>query len=121
MQFTSFKRGDGLHGDSAGLGRGVPTSFTVSDMGLGRAALGLGERWLSVDDAGKVVLRAGPPGAAQSFQWIETPTGELVLMSLATQRFLRIDPATGTITADSPGPVPDGSDGVRLVWSTAGN
>ena len=52
---------------------------------------------------------------------IETPTGELVLMSLATQRFLRIDPASGTITADSPGPVPNGSDGVRLVWSAAGN
>jgi hypothetical protein len=58
------------------------------------------------------------PGAAgRSFQWIETPTGELVLMSLATNRFLRIDPASGAIRADSPGPVPDGSDGVRFVWT----
>jgi hypothetical protein len=121
VQFTSFKRDDGLHGDSAGLGRGVPTAFTVRDMGLGRAALGVGKRWLSVDAAGKVDLRPGRPGAAQSFQWIETPTGELVLLSLATNRYLRIDPATGTIAADSPGPVPDGSDGVRLVWRAAGN
>jgi xylan 1,4-beta-xylosidase len=65
--------------------------------------------------------RAGRPGTAQSFQWTETLTGELALLSLATQRYLRIDPATGTITADSPVPVPDGSDGVRLVWHTAGN
>jgi hypothetical protein len=43
-----------------------------------------------------------------------------VLLSLVTHRYLRIDPATGTITADSPGPVPDGSDGVRLVWQAAG-
>jgi xylan 1,4-beta-xylosidase len=121
VQFTAFGRDDGLHGDSAGLGRGVPTSFKVRDMGLGRAALGVGSRWLSVDDTGKVDLRAGRPGAAQSFQWIETPTGELVLLSLVTHRYLRIDPATGTITADSPGPVPDGSDGVRLVWRTAAN
>ena len=125
VQFTSFKRDDGLHGDSAGLARGVPTSFKVRDMGLGRVALdrvalGEGSRWLSVDDTGKVDLRAGRPGAPQSFQWIETPTGELVLLSLVTHRYLRIDPATGTITADSPGPVPDGSDGVRLVWRTAG-
>jgi xylan 1,4-beta-xylosidase len=121
VQLIAFGRDDGLHGDGAGLGRGVPTSFKVRDMGLGRAALGVGSRWLSVDDAGKVDLRAGRPGAAQSFQWIETPTGELVLLSLVTHRYLRIDPATGTITADSPGPVPDGSDGVRLVWRTAGN
>ena len=120
VQFTAFGRDDGLHGDSTGLGRGVPTSFKVRDMGLGRAALGVGSRWLSVDDAGKADLRAGRPGAAQSFQWIETPTGELVLLSLVTHRYLRIDPATGTITADSPGPVPDGSDGVRLVWQAAG-
>jgi hypothetical protein len=121
VQFTSFKRDDGLHGDDAGLARGVPTSFMVRDMGLGRAALGVGKRWLSVDSAGKVTLHAGRPGVAQSFQWIETLTGELALLSLATQRYLRIDPATGAITADSPGPVPDGSDGVRLVWRRVRN
>jgi streptogramin lyase len=60
---------------------------------------------------------AGQPDKAQNFQWIETPTGELVLMSLATNRFLRIDPQTGNIRADSPGPMPDDSDGTRFVWS----
>lgn len=56
-------------------------------------------------------------GTAQNFQWIETPTGELVLMSLATNRFLHIDPQTGDIRADSPGPMPDYSDGTRFIWS----
>jgi beta-xylosidase len=121
VRLTAFGREDGLHADSAGLGRGAPTSFKVRAMGLGRVALGVGSHWLSVDGAGKAGLRAGPPGVAQSFQWIETPTGELALLSLATHRYLRIDPATAAITADSPGPVPDGSDGVRLVWHAAGN
>jgi hypothetical protein len=38
-------------------------------------------------------------------------------MALATNRFLRIDPATRRIVADSPGPLPDGSDGARFRWS----
>jgi beta-xylosidase len=88
----------------------------VKDMGLGRVALQSGAAWVSVDAQGGVALRKGRPGRAESFQWIETPTGELVLMSLATNRFLRMDPATHALRADSPGPLPDGSDGVRFTW-----
>ena len=62
-------------------------------------------------------LMAGRPGTAQNFQWIETPTGELVLMSLATNRFLHIDPQTRDVRADSRGPMPDDSDGARFIWS----
>ena len=64
-----------------------------------------------------VTLAAGQSGPAQNFQWIETPTGELALMSLATNRFLRIDPQSKEIRADSPGPMPDDSDGARFVWA----
>jgi hypothetical protein len=32
-------------------------------------------------------------------------------------RFLRIDPKTRDIRADSPGPMPDDSDGARFIWS----
>jgi hypothetical protein len=85
-------------------------------MGLGRVALQSGAGWVSVDAQGGVTLRKGRPGSGESFQWIETPTGELVLMSLATNRFLRLDPATHALRADSPGPLPDGSDGVRFTW-----
>jgi xylan 1,4-beta-xylosidase len=101
----------------------TPAPFAVVDMGLGRVALRARERWLSVDAGGGVALRAEAEagakddGAARSFQWIETPTGELALMSLATHRFLRIDAATRTLRADSPGPLPDGSDGVRFTWT----
>jgi xylan 1,4-beta-xylosidase len=119
VRFTSFGRDDGLHAAGAAVSRGAPTAFAVRNMGLGRVALRAGARWLSVDADGTVDLRANAPGAAQSFQWIETPDGELQLMSLATNRFLRIDPATGAVRADSPGAVPDASDGVRLVWRTA--
>jgi beta-xylosidase len=95
-------------------------SYRVKDMGLGRVALQSGAAWAGVDASGRVGARKGQPGNAESFQWIETPTGELVLMSLVTNRFLRVDPATHALRADSPGPVPDGSDGVRFTWSTVG-
>jgi hypothetical protein len=88
-------------------------------MGLGRVALRLGTRYLAVAADGAVSLDRTRPGTANSFQWIETPTGELVLMSLVTNRFLRIDPRTGKSVADSPGPLPDGSDGVRFVWTAS--
>ena len=42
-------------------------------------------------------------------------------MSLLTHRFLRVDPATRAIRADSTGPLPDGSDGVRFAWTQAGS
>ena len=86
-------------------------------MGLGRVALASGALYLAVDKKGGVSLQAGEPGGAHSLQWMETPTGELVLMSIANNRYLRIDPRTGEVAADSPGPLPDGSDGVRFIWS----
>jgi xylan 1,4-beta-xylosidase len=39
-------------------------------------------------------------------------------MSLSTNRFLRIDPVTGLISADSPGQKSGGSDGDRFDWSS---
>jgi xylan 1,4-beta-xylosidase len=95
-------------------------AYRVKDMGLGRVALQSGAAWVSVDAHGRVGARKGQPGNAESFQWIETPTGELVLMSLVTNRFLRVDPVTHALRADSPGPLPDGSDGVRFTWTLAG-
>ncbi|WP_051971638.1 glycoside hydrolase 43 family protein [Massilia sp. 9096] len=101
----------------------MASPFLVVDRGLGRVALRAGARWLSVDADGGIILREGnageDDGAARDFQWIETPTGELALMSLATHRFLRVDPASGALRVDSPGPRPDGSDGVRWQWTVA--
>jgi hypothetical protein len=48
---------------------------------------------------------------------METLDGDVVLLSLRTHRYLRVDPATRAVTADSPGPLPDGSDGTRFTWA----
>ena len=46
---------------------------------------------------------------------MDTFDGELLLLSIATNRYLRVD-AAGRILADSPGPRPDSRDGVRFRW-----
>jgi hypothetical protein len=117
IRLTSFHTTTGLAENRGNLATGVPTRFEIVGRGLGRVALRSGRRYMTVGKDGKVTLVAGQPGTAQSFQWIETPTGELVLMSLATNRFLRIDPQAGDVRADSPGPMPDNSDGTRFTWS----
>jgi len=119
IRLASYKAETGLAVAGAQLSASAPTAFKVKDMGLGRVALASGARYLAVDKQGGVSLQAGKPGAAQSFQWMETPPGELILMSIANNRYLRIDPQTGKVAADSPGPLPDSSDGVRFIWSHA--
>ena len=88
--------------------------FHVIDRGLGRAALQAGDRFLSAQSPDRVTLRPGEPGEAETFQWIESVYGDLMLLSLATHRYLRVVP--GQITADQPGPRPDRSGGVSLRW-----
>jgi beta-xylosidase len=111
--------GRGVLITSAGNTSGGPGKVTVHDRKLGRVALGEGGRWLTVAVDGSVTFTAGEPGDAETFQWMETPTGDLVLMSLRTNRFLRVDPFTNRLAADSPGPLPDGSDGARFQWRLA--
>jgi hypothetical protein len=109
----------GLAGAAGQLSVSDPAALEVVDMRLGRVALKLDGSFVSVDESGAARLKREPPSKAETFQWIETPTGELVLMSLRNHRFLRIDPQSRRIVADSPGPLPDGSDGVRWAWSQA--
>jgi beta-xylosidase len=91
---------------------GAPEALTVEPVGLGRVALRHDAGLLSVT-AGGVASAGGIGGEATHFQWMETPTGEVTLMALATHRFLRID-SEGQVRADSPGPRPDGKDGTRF-------
>ena len=81
----------GGHGDTVQVGAGAGTRFTVLDRGLGRVALRSERGLVSVGADGTLSLRAGTPGEAETFQWIETFTGELTLLSLATQRYVRLD------------------------------
>jgi beta-xylosidase len=95
-------------------------TFMIVDQKLGRIALRGGAGFLSVGADGGVSIRRGPPGAAETFQWIETFTGELTLLSLRTHRYLRVDFGSGTLLADSPGPEPNGPEGVRFDCNPAG-
>ncbi len=116
VRFASVGAAHGLAVEGEALIATAPTAFRVRDMQLGRVALEHRGRFISIAADGGATLSRKAAGDAESFQWIETPNGDLVLMSLATNRFLRIDPATRRIVADSPGPLPDGSDGVRFTW-----
>jgi beta-xylosidase len=114
------------HGHEIGLGlkdgrlaavpAGAAGRFKVLAAGLGRVALRAEDGRLVAAGAGGVKLAGGPPDRAATFQWMENVYGDLLLLSLATHRYLRIDPATGAITADHPGPAPDRRDGACFAW-----
>jgi len=93
--------------------------FTVVDRGLGRVALRAGTRFVSVtplsDSTSTVGLRDGEPSDGETFQWIETFYGDVALMSLATHRYLRVEP-DGSLTGDALGIDPDPNDGTALAW-----
>ena len=93
--------------------------FTVVDRGLGRVGLRIGNRYLSVtpmsDSTSTLALHAGAPSEGETFQWMETLYGDLMLMSLATHRYLRLDP-DGRVSSDSRGAEPDPNDGTALTW-----
>lgn len=93
--------------------------LTVVSQGNGRVSFEREGRALTVDRRGAVRMSRVNRADAQRFQWSETPTGEIVLMSLATNRYLRVDPETGALKADAAGPEPYGQDGVRFSWSLA--
>lgn len=96
------------------------SAFRVVDRGLGRIALETAHGVVSIDTVGgasRVVVRQREPTDADTFQWIETPYGDLALLSIATHRYVRIDPAAGTLSADHPGPEPGRADGAQFFWA----
>jgi xylan 1,4-beta-xylosidase len=117
VRFVSLRGDQGLSVNGDALASGSPGAWRVRDMSLGRVALEHRGRYVSIAPDGGATLARKDPAAAETFQWMETPTGDLALMALATHRFLRIDPASRRIVADSPGPLPDGSDGARFRWT----
>ena len=96
------------------------TAFRVVDQRRGRIALGTaGGQFVSVGadgKAGDVTLKAGKPGDAETFQWVDLQRGETLLLSLATHRYLVAPRATGAVAADHPGPAPDRKDGSCFGW-----
>ena len=59
-------------------------------------------------------------GEASLFQWQDMLQGDLMLMSLATHKYLFADPYARSLTsADSPGTRPDRKDGSCFMWKLA--
>jgi beta-xylosidase len=98
------------------LANGSAARFKVVDRGLGRVTLQWGDKFVSVAAKGQVILRSGRPTVSETFQWTETPYGDLILLSLATHRHLRVESGSGVVTADHPGPRPDRKDGACFTW-----
>lgn len=97
-------------------------SFNVVDRGLGRAAFLADGGYLSVavsGDRSRVALKTGDPTDAETFQWMENVYGDLILMSLTTNRYLRASKDGEELSADHPGPLPDRCDGSCFTWELA--
>lgn len=102
------------------LASSAAVRFTVVDQGLGRVALQSSIGYVSVTipgETGQVTLREGAPIDAETFQWTETPYGDLILLSLATHRHLRVELNSGAVSANHPGPSADRRDGSCFTWS----
>jgi hypothetical protein len=109
------KPGFGLTVDLGTVVCGAPIELSIDAVGLGRVVLRVAGEAISVTAGGYVTV-GGANDKATHFQWMETPTGDVVLMSLATNRFLRVH-EDGKVRADSPGPRPDGLDGTRFRFA----
>ena len=104
------------------LAKSSSAQFKVIDRGLGRVALQSGNGFISVmapGGKGQVTWKAGEAANAETFQWTENVYGDLMLMSLVTDRYIRIDPQDRGISANQAGPKPSRKDGSCLVWQTA--
>ena len=69
-------------------------------------------------EAGCVTIKEGKPGDAGIFQWIDMQRGDIMLLSLATHRYLLAIPKNaGPVAANHPGPRPDRRDGSCFAWN----
>ena len=94
---------------------GKSSVFRVADRGRGRIALQAEEgKHVSVAADGEVSLKAGRAGDGETFQWIDLQRGDVLLLSLATHRYLVA--GDGPVRGDHAGPSPDRKDGSCFRW-----
>jgi len=93
------------------------------DRGRGRIALRTDSgQYVSIGGTGKageVVVKAGRPAGAETFQWVDLHRGETLLLSLSTHRYLVAPKEAGAVAADHPGPEPSRRDGSCFSWKLA--
>jgi xylan 1,4-beta-xylosidase len=100
-----------------------PASYiSIVDRGLGRVALKSPHGFISVrtPENRVCILNTSELTDAETFQWMENVYGDIILLSLATHRYLRLDPVSQSVTADHPGPLPNRNDGCCLSWTEVG-
>lgn len=104
------------------LAQGNSRKFRVVDKGNGRIALQslANGGWVTIKGAGgmaEVRIEPTEKEDASLFQWQDMLRGDLMLMSLATHRYLFADPyAQSLCSADARGTRPDRKDGACFTW-----
>jgi len=124
IAITDLGTGNGLAvvGDKveAVAGADRATAFLVVDRGRGRIALetknGQYVSVLGEGPRGAVIVKAGKPGDAETFQWVDLQRGDTLFLSLATHRYIVAPKAPGEVAADHRGPAPDRKDGSCFAW-----
>ncbi|MFB6317887.1 family 43 glycosylhydrolase [Saccharicrinis sp. FJH54] len=97
--------------------------FRVLDRGQGRIALQSVATggYVTVKGLGgmaEVRIESEDKGEASTFQWTDMLKGDLMLMSLYTNRYLFVDPdANSLCSADARGARPDRKGGACFVWN----
>jgi hypothetical protein len=99
--------------------------FRVIDRGQGRVAFASaddeGGKLVTVADDGNVTVEPGEPTDTTTFQWIDLQRGDLMLMSLTTNRYLRVGAdEPSVVTATAIGPRPDRRGGACFHWEIVG-
>jgi xylan 1,4-beta-xylosidase len=104
------------------LAQGNNRKFRVVDKGNGRIALQsvTDSGWVTIKGSGgmaEVRIEQMEKGEASVFQWQDMLRGDLMLMSLATHRYVFADPhAKSLCAANAQGTRPDRKDGACFAW-----
>lgn len=104
------------------LAKSQASHFKVIDKGNGRIALQsvIDGGFVTVKNDGRmseVRIEQNHEGDASTFQWIDMLKGDLMLLSLKTNRYLFVDPNAGSLcSADARGARPDRKDGSCFIW-----
>lgn len=110
--------------DAVDAAPGDATHFTVVDRGRGRIALrSRSGGFVTVSGRGgmaEVRVTRDDAGVASTFQWVDMQRGDIMLLSLATGRYLAVDPNAGSLCrADARGARPDRKGGACFAWKPA--
>ncbi|HEY3757742.1 MAG TPA: glycoside hydrolase 43 family protein [Opitutaceae bacterium] len=99
--------------------------FHLVDRGQGRVALRAddGAGFVTVTGAGEtgdLKLSQDDRGDAATFQWTQTERGDVLLLSLVTDRYVSVDAAAnGLLNAQARGIAPDRKNGASFEWAIA--